>query len=314
MRTTLLLASTILLVACAKDNKSTHTVTVPEAFAFKYEAYKGLVTDFPTDNCDWLLFQSLRDSAMKRTGLVEGAESDPGRWFRTPAKDCLPAGHSESDISRDMLLGLAVYLWQMGDEANAQEVVDYAEAHNGVMGEGDFFRSDIREPLLTTFQAITLRIKDSAVPLPPATENPDPNAPSGANLTGDLDATLLLTDYRAHLAVLHIYLRGLVYGGISDFDLLMLRKQVERAPRNAFFQTVFHKFSDGDMGPALAVLLDESLFPAESLPTNVNYCTPYLWERDDNYNWQPCDTPKTHTGADWIFVAEIIRNAFRESP
>jgi hypothetical protein len=308
----LLYIALLFLVSCAKVNDSRQTESVSAQFNAKYETYKALVSDFDSTNCDWLLFQSLRDASVSRTGLVEQAEGEPGRWYRTPLHDCFPSGRSKSDISRDMLLGLAVYLWQMGDAANAQEVIDYARDHDGVMGDGDVFRTDIRTPLLTTYKAITLRIKDSSIPLPPATENPDPNAPSDLGLDDSLDATLLLTDYRAHLAVLHIYLRGIIYGAISDFDRTMLRKQTERAPRNAFFQAVFHKFSDGNQTAAIDVLLDESLFPKDSLPTNAEFCTPYLWERDPNENWEPCETPKTHTGADFLFVAEIIRNGFRE--
>lgn len=299
----------ICLSGCVKSH-SHETEAVSEAFDSKYKTYMSLATQFSDTDCDWLLFESLADAAHGWTGNVEKAEGEPGQWFRTPAHDCLVTGRSASDISRDMLLGLAFYLWQTGDAQNALEVVDYAEAHGGLMGEGDESRTAILLPLLNTFESIVANRGE--VPMPPKTVNPDPYS-VGLTLTdGEMDALLLQTGFRAHLTVLHIFLRGLIYGELSTIELQILKSQAERQPRNAFYQATYHKFLDGDQDDAMAALMDESLFPRETLPTNKNYCESYLWQRDQGVDWEPCDQAKTHSGADFLVAATVIRNGFRE--
>lgn len=293
-----------LLVAC--KTKAHQTDHVSKAFDTKFQAYVALSQKYPTSDCDWLLFQSLTDAALNVTGNVEAAEGEPGRWFRTPGHDCLPTGRSKSDISRDMLLGLSLYLWQTDGRQDMQDVVDYADAHEGVMGQGELSRTQILLTLYHTYKAMLARV--GHIPLPPKIDNPNIDAD-----VQSLAEMALLTGFEAHLTVLHIFLRGLVYGELSQLELEILSSQAERQPRNAFYQAVYHKFLDGDQTAAVAALMDETLFPKESLPTADNYCTPWLWQRDDGEDWQPCPDAPAHTGGDWIFAAEIIRNGFREA-
>lgn len=289
------------LVGCT-PNKSHQTDKVPSTFEEKYQAYSALAAPFPETSCDWLLFESILEASRRSSGSVERAEGEPGRWYRTPAHDCLATGRSKSDISRDMLLGLALYLWQKEDPANVKEVMDYSETHAGVMGEGDGERTLMTPVLYNTYKSILAR--SGSFPLPPKIEDPDINQGLGLSL---------VTGFEAHLLVLHIYLRGLVYGELSGLETTILADQAQRQPRNALFQAVYHKFLDGKQDAALAVLMDESLFPAAKLPTNDNYCEPYLWQRDTGEDWLPCVGESLHTGADWLVAATVIRNGFRES-
>lgn len=292
----------LLLFGCTPGN-SRQTEVVPNTFDEKYQTYLSLLKDFSETNCDWLLFQSLTEAIRGTTGNIERAEGKPGQWFRTPEHDCYPE-RSASSISRDMLLGLAVYLWQTGNsQKDADEVVAYADNHDGDMGEGESANIGIRPVLYNTFKSIAAKFGE--IPLPPKTLNPDVNS-DGTGLTD------IQQGFESHILVLHIFSRGLIYGELSTIEMRLLESQAERQPRNAFFQAVYHKFLDGDQTAAIKGLMDESLFPTESLPTNEQYCEPYLWQRDEGKDWEPCEEKKAHTGADFLVAATVVRNGFRE--
>lgn len=318
MRSLVICLVAALATSCAK--KTHDTWSVSDAFNQKNDIYLTLQHDWDDNNCDWLLWRSLQDAVRRQTGVVETAEGSPGKWYRTPGKDqrCFVNGKdtgSASTISRDMILGLGVYLWQTGDGQKAGEVIAYVDAHQGNMGEGDPFRIDMRPGLYSTFYAIKNLAANANFPLPPRVEDPDPEAPAGVQLTAGVLADLFTqTDYQAHLTVLHAFLRGLVYGALTDLEVKTIKSQVDRQPRNAFYQAVYHRFTDGDQTTATRLLMDESFFPADALPTSANYCTDYLWQRDDGTaNWTPCpDEAKTHTGADWLVAAAVVRNGFRQ--
>ena len=57
--------------------------------------------------CDALLFASLLQVGLGEPGRIEDAQGAPGQWFRLP-----DASHCSSDISRDMFMGLFVYIWE----------------------------------------------------------------------------------------------------------------------------------------------------------------------------------------------------------
>jgi hypothetical protein len=194
--------------------------------------------------------------------------------------------------------------------------MDYVDSHEGRMGDGDPFRTDLRPGLAATFHAI---INLSAgVPLPPKIENPDPEVPvdQQTQLTGGINDLVVAKGYEAELSVSHILLRGLIYKGVSDFELKLLKAQVDREPRNAFYQAVYHKFTDGDQAAALAILFDESLFPADRLPTTEQYCTDYLWQRDNSpQDWAPCpEKNEVHSGTDFLFATAVITGTLRQAP
>lgn len=308
------LAVAALLCSC-DQKKSKVTDAVPQQFERKWRVYQAFTREWSELDCDWLLFESLRDAVLKKTDLVPLAMTDAGHWFRTPAHDCRPTGRSASDISRDMLLGLALFFWQIGDAQSAHDVVVYAQGHQGVMGGGDPLSTDIRPGLLSTFMAIEKRVGDGAFPLPPKVEDPDPEAQTSVALTSNEIIDLLVqTGYRAHLTVLHIFLRGLVWGGISDLETRILKSQVDRQPHNALYLAVYHKFTDGDQSATIALLMDETLFPHDRLPTTDFFCTDYLWQRDEeSSDWQPCPGGTVHPGIDWLLAAAIVRNGFRET-
>ena len=56
-----------------------------------------------------------------------------------------------------------------------------------------------------------------------------------------------------------------------EFSLDVLKNAADSQPKNALYQGAYHFFKDGDQTKAYAELLDETLFPKEALPTNLQY-------------------------------------------
>ncbi len=71
-----------------------------------------------------------------------------------------------------------------------------------------------------------------------------------------------------------------------------------------------HLYSDNDQKDALVVLLDDSLFPNDRLPTTRNRCEPYLFQRDDTGDdWRPCAGKiKIHDGIDYLMAFATMTN------
>lgn len=289
-----------------------------DALQSKLDTYLALAIDSKLtdqDNwlvgeCDALLFGSLhRVSGLEINLNLAESKTEEGRWFRRPAMDCFSSGNSKSTISRDMFLGLALALWNDGGEAERatiERLLRYARANDWVIGEAVDQESLKGAATLSGGLAGTLFDLQAHL--------------GGEAITGrflpqfwDEEAT----GFRAHLLVLHILLRGAMRGGISAYDLANLTAQLLRQPRNALFLAVFKRFTDGDMNAVAELLLNSSFFPNTSLPSTANYCTPYLWQRDDDTDtdsgdWLPCpETEESHPGIDFSFVAAVVLGKLR---
>lgn len=124
------------------------------------------------------------------------------------------------------------------------------------------------------------------------------------------------TGFERHLAVLTTVRNGLVEGAINDNSLrIVLENAANAQPRNAMYQAAYHLFGDGDQASTYAALGDESLFPKDRLPTSAQYCSDYIFQRDDDSasskkepDWLPCgdgsDGPQGR-GIDWAFAAAL---------
>ena len=88
------------------------------------------------DKCDSLLFSALAAVGMQEKIDILAARNEEGQWFRTPAKDCLATGRSGSTISRDMFMGLFWYMFTFNEQDMINELWEYGEAHEWLMGEG----------------------------------------------------------------------------------------------------------------------------------------------------------------------------------
>ncbi len=121
--------------------------------------------------------------------------------------------------------------------------------------------------------------------------------------------------FERHLAVLTTMRNGFVEGAINDNSLrIVLENAAKAQPRNGLYLAAYHTFGDGDQLAAYMALRDEALFPRDALPTAANYCTSYLFQRDDDSqsgkeepDWLPCksDHPAgpRGRGIEWVYAA-----------
>lgn len=265
----------------------------------KYELYQSFVAGkqdpdgfINVQECDSLLFSSLIGTGRLPVS-VEKARDAGGAWFRRPLTyaPCYP-GSSGSSISRDMFLGLFLYIWYNKRLELAEQIFSYGEANNWKMGEGDITRIYLTPALQATLAEIIARL-------------------GGENHKVARALPVILTDgnrgFAAHLDVLLILLRGDMIGSISADNLKVLESHLSRNAKNGFFAYVYHKFLDGDQSQAVSVLLDPGLFPSDRLPTNQDHKEPYLWQREFDDDWQPSADPLVeHAGADFYFLASQL--------
>ena len=243
--------------------------------------------------CDGLLFNALY--------AISGGSSDPmlardedGKWHRHPDMDCYPEG-SKSSISRDMFLGLFLWVWVNKRLDVIEDIVTYGEGHtdlvgNWVMGEGDVFRTTFTPGM----KALAYEIRER---LGGASSSYWKYVPE-VNLEQD--------DFEAHLQVLKIYMIHLMRGRISQGAYDLLESYAKQQPLNAFFQAVYHIYKDGDQNDTVKLLLDERFFPRKHMPNENDRCEFYLWQRDMPYRACPSANPKKFSGVDYLFVKAIV--------
>jgi len=246
--------------------------------------------------CDGLLFNSLAAYARFPVNPLL-AEESPGRWRRHPDFDqCKPGAGSQTTVSRDMFRGLFIYLLKTQNVDAMRRIEKYGQDNGWMMGEGSdptttfsrtYFNPLIRNQLR--------RMIDKTEPIAEEVE--------------------VSSDYEAHLEVLKIYTESLIYGKIDEWDLNTLKYYAENYPRNALFQILYHKFTDGDQDDAISILLDESLFPADRLPTDKDRFAHYIFQRDPGDDWKPCNEDPTsrrpcegltHAGVDFTFAVSLL--------
>jgi hypothetical protein len=286
----ILLLFTTLLFGCKKHEAVETRVKVPsvkEKAEFYISQHKG----WAHDKCDSLGFTALCKLA---GGCAEAnvfdAEGEPGRWYRSPEKDCFDKGESRSDISKDMFAMLFPYLYATGNKEALVRIHEYGRSHMWIMGRYDGTPDGLARVFMAPAMSIFLGEMISKV------------RDTSAEETADIPVN---TGFRAHLDVISWITQGMVRGEISAIDYEMLRVMTEKNPRNALFQAAYHRFKDGNQSRAVEILEDTSLFPSFALPTSNHRCEEYLWQRDDGDDWKPCAGEKTHDGVDYIFAAWV---------
>ncbi len=251
-----------------------------------------------SEGCDSLLFTSLRRVGGADVDLTLAEGAGTGQMYRSPTHDCYP-NNSQSTISRDMLNGLAWALWQEQNQGYTQgltgRVWEYAKANNWYTGEAIDIqtrqsRASFSIDLGILYQSILYQLTGTEsqvrkLPVLPA-----------SNVIG----------FEAHLLVLFTFLSGYIHGGLSEPEYKSIQTQAARQPKNAFFQAALHAFTDGVMDGPAESLMDETWFPNDKLPSNLQRCENYIWQRDDGTDWQPCSKEQSHDGSDFLFLAAIV--------
>lgn len=259
----------------------------------KAELYKSLHRGWANKKCDSLGFTALckLSGGCEEANLFD-AEGSAGRWYRSPERDCFDLGESKSDISKDMFVMMTPYLLISGDVAAFKRIVSYAERNAFVMGRGVPSRTVMAPDMYAFFKEITL------------------NSKSQIFFMNDLDFDDVT--FRDHLDVIWAIAKAIRNGGISRADLDNVSRLRSINPRNALFQAVYHGYTDGDQSETLVILKDDTLFPASRLPSTLDRCEEYLWQRDQDgssRDWLPCPRDdgsfEVHDGVDFLLASWI---------
>jgi len=182
------------------------------------------------------------------------------------------------------------FLFMSGDQANLNEIYIYGKSKGWVMGRGPISRTIITPPIILSLQIMINRVE----PIPLPREIPEPRV------------LLVKAGFEKHLDVVNWYSQTLVKGNMDLTDYEQLRKYTEEQPRNALMAALYHKYKTGDQSRTISILLDESLFPSDRLPTPRDRCEEYLWQRnDDPKDWGPCDKDGSHDGVDFLLAAYV---------
>jgi len=113
--------------------------------------------------------------------------------------------------------------------------------------------------------------------------------------------------YVKHLTAWHIALRGAIQGSLSDHELGILNTLRMNDSYNPLFQAAYHRYSDGNQEMAYGLLINESLWPKDFLPTTSNYCDEWVVQRDNPDDWKPCPGRDIQvTGAELIAITELL--------
>lgn len=233
------------------------------------------------DDCDALLFNSLLYFSGARWIDISKAESEPGKWHRTPAQDCYETGRSRSQISRDMLAGLFFTLNKQG----FKDLFEYGLKRNWKMGEGPIDTVFLSLNFINTIGAVL-----NKTPTPEAWVDP-------------------IKDHQRHVSALNILFRSMVNKSLPKDALTLIKTFKDRDRDNILYTYILYRYGLAPVEPLVEALLDESKFPSTRLPESRDRCSRWLWERD--HNKQPCpERSEVHSGGDFLFIARLLGGDF----
>lgn len=281
----------------ARPNRSPIDVIIEKANLYK-QLIGGVQDDFGfiySDHCDSLLYSGLI-SASGVAVDIEAASNGNGKYYRTPYHDCF-LGHgtnipgrraSGSEISRDMFAGL---FWSLRNNLNVGEskkIIEYGRKQDWIMGRGAIDRTYLTPNFVDTLYKLADRKYKG-----PKYFWLDP-----------------IKDHQRHVVALNIALQGDIDGYISNSMYDLIKKFNKISPSNMLFSFIRNRYSHGDQSNVIEFLSDDTYFPNERLPTSADYCSEWLWLRDDRKDsWRPCDDGLTHSGGDFLFIAYLLMRA-----
>lgn len=256
-----------------------------------------------TEKCDSILMSSLAAVGRGERIDLASARDSAGQWYRRPLfyDECYASGGSKSTISRDMFTGIFFYLFRTQDLDALRGIQKYGKEHSWVMGQGVITRTPLGFGLQGLLAGMIRKLEGGE-----AYDKFDLQPAWGINLT----------DFEAHLQILSVLMYGEVYGFIPDTAKKQVKIQHSRQPKNPLFALASAKWVDGDYAAAEQALLNGP-WPSDRLGTQLDYCTPWVIERDFGPNWFPCEQvteSKRYSGGDWLFVARLLMEAAGEKP
>lgn len=285
----------LLCLACGNPGHEQRSTTTPtEALRERYSEYSTLILTqrdehgfIYASDCDSLLFSSLTGSIIGPID-IGSAEQKPGKFVRLSNPDNI--GKCNSDISRDMLTGLFLYLDRWEDQRTLLRIWDWGSSHNWKMGDGDD-RTIMSPGLIGELASVLYHVSHGKVDYAerhiPQVYTPIPG-------------------YQTHLLMIQLLTEGRIAGEVSTRQLSALQKISLENSENPLAQALLHRFTDGDQSKATELLLSQ--FPGGRLPDTRDYCDMWRTQRADwDTGLRPCpDRGQIHSGGDFLVAAAVI--------
>lgn len=285
------------LLACGRKREPARESSGPlDALRERRATYMSLApsTWEVSHECDALLFGALMQVGLGEMGSIESAQSSPGRWHRLPGPDF--AARCSSDISRDMLMGLFVWIWEFRRLDVAEALWVYGSDNNWKMGDE---RGSFSE------HADRVYLRPGTIGL---------LAELVYQLGGEnhwerslLNVTPISTEpgFTSHLSLLTLHLLGEMHNGLTAGELSSLQTILGHMSLNPLAQALYHKYTDGDQSRAIELLLN--IWPSDRLPTRKDWHEPWRIQRSDgDTGFQAGDSDELHSGGDLLFVCRVI--------
>ena len=313
MKLATMILGVVLLIGCGKIFKPRKNNPSPLSLTQKFELYRDLSLGHPERDSygffgadgsigDSILFSCLHQFATGEQIDALASFSDEGFPLRHPE---ISKQYAPTPISRDMIIGFMICAISSPDGPEImKKIIDAGRDNNwDLCGDAQEYdisakhrigRCTMSPGLISTMYRVRTHLGVSCNAACQVAQQ----IPTGLNTN--------VEGFRRHLSALHILIRGYT-GGISDGELDILKHHANHEPNNALYQAVYHKFEDGDQSKATALLLDTTKFPEYTLPTSSNYCTHYLYQRDESsqHDWLPCADSKQHSGIDFLFAGRL---------
>jgi hypothetical protein len=298
---------TLVLASCASKAKDPIVEKILELdrmadlYGSKIAETQGNYGWISEDECDGLTFNALASSAGIKGIDLFSAEED-GKWYRTPRKACLSEGRSKSSCSRDNYVMLLHALWTSKDLEAAERMIQHGESTGWTVCDHDGSTDGKSRVYITPqLQGLVYRLRFYL-------GGADHIKRRVGQVWGPADG------FEAHLQVLSIHLLGRMEGKIAPGSRDVVQAHRDRNPGNALFQAVASKYGDGDMENAVNILLNSKYFPSDRLPEASEYCTDYLFEREQfegegsiSSDWLPCESKdKKYKGIDWYAAYAVV--------
>lgn len=325
--------------ALDKDNEPTPPLAVEDTLKTQlHDVYVPALRLTLDENGLVVQGDSIGDSALFSclARVAGAADFDPailfrdGKPIRHPSMHPNPNG-SRAPISKDMVNG---HLWCLYDLYRKGDTDHGLELVSAMISFGKSHPLTLQQELgwlfCTEEDRVTYKISETdwfgQCFMPPAVIKDIYRVAKALGMPCDEDCQFYSTigfnipadktGFERHLAVLTTIRNGLLDGGINDNSLSKVLDTARvKEPRNAFYQAAFHLFTDGDQSAAFSDLKDQTLFPSDKLPTKANYCTEWLFQRDDDSlshevspDWLPCPLggrPDRGRGFEWAFAAAL---------
>lgn len=270
--------------------------------------HKGMVVGlakkdgYPTysDECDSLLFSSLRYYSLKELGFNKKAHDawnsilgayDKGQWFRHP--DC-----HKTPISRDMFLGLMILSISEPENFNSvlKNLKDIIEINNGFFSFKTYPVSFLSPGLAKTFGKI---LENKKIDLPKASRL--------GFATYFVEKPFLEKDFRSHLLAMHTLVEIKLhekYGLKLEGWVKDAAKELYKVDdKNQFYKYLNYKMLYLEKGIDRKIflsklneikvfLLESPHFPNDTSPSYCTRGSDYLWQRTSD-EWTEIRTQYT---------------------